>query len=310
MNSTESESDVHKHYSNKSDTGGLSLQDTAGLFLGEIWKKKTRSPSIFQMFTTQGTSSSQIFEEITAIRAALLWFSHHPQFMPIFHTISKYAAHHVLTSCLSSGACRNCQRCLHFLGWDVDRVGKMELCESILMSAYAEALHDPVYSLQMANKGISLVHQAIDDMAAMPEMADHYHTLLAKHLMSIKDQILGTEDGILKSLMPQHASKEAAANKNKNQDAGISTALLDNILKNGESIYKQKSGRQATSSSWLYVGLPEILAKIRAEGMQDEKKIADIINHVYHKWRHWGKEKSPMIKAQTALPKPDAATPI
>jgi hypothetical protein len=311
MSTTESESDFHKNgHEHISDTGDHRhlLQDTAGLFLGKMWKKKAWSPAIFQMFT-QGTSSSQVFEEITAIRAALLWFSHHPQFMPIFHTISKYATHHVLTSCLSSGACRNCQRCLHSLGWDIDRVGSMELCESILMSTYAEALHDPLYSLQMANKGISLVHQAIDDMAAMPEMADHYHTLLAKHLMSIKDQILSAEDGIMKLGSPQDA-KDAATNKKMNKNAGISTALLDSILKRGGSIYKQTMGQKAIPPSWLYVGLPEILARIRAEGMQDERKIADIINHVYHKWHQWGKEKSPIIKAQATLPKTDTTRPL
>jgi hypothetical protein len=293
-----------------SDNLPVKVNPSPGLFLGELshnaWKALSpvvggeRVGGIFRGLFTQRAPSSVLFEEMTAIRAALLWFSHHPQFAPIFHTISKYAAHHVLTSCLSTGACRNCQRCLHFLGWDVDRVGGMDICESILLSAYAEVVHDPIYSMQLANKGISLIHQAINDMAAMPDVADRYHRLLARHLLSIKDKIFRMEDGILKWVASSEHKDTSISrgtttttNTTNIKNTGISAAVLEEILKEGGDIYNQiAAGKKMNASSWLYVGLPEILARIKAEGLQDEEKISKIISDVYLKWLHWGRESS------------------
>jgi hypothetical protein len=204
-------------------------------------------------------------EEIAAIRHAFLWLSHNPQFTPLVNTASKYAAHRMLTSCFSQRTCRNCSRCLHFLGVDIDHVGITDICEATLMSAYAEAIHDPIYSMQLATKGIQLIRQAINDIAAMPEKAEQYHKRLAKYLFDTQDKIKLLEDSL----------------------TGKDTKMIDGILKEGSKIYNFASHG---AGSWLYVGLPEIMAKIKAEGIKDEARIAEIIQTVYNKWITWGRE--------------------
>lgn len=188
--------------------------------------------------------------DVSAIRAALYWLSHHPQLSPMFYTLGKYAANHTLTSCLSRGTCQNCNRCLHLLGMDIDHVGAVDLCESALISAYAEALHNPYYSLQMANKGIELIRQAIAHLASMPVVADQYHKELASYIKTIGDKL-----------------------------------NFENTLKKGHEIYDRPN-----ATEWLYVGLPEVLAKIKQSAVKEEREIEGIIENVYNKWRKWGEE--------------------
>ena len=246
--------------------------------LSHYWYALQGKP--MQLFT-RGNAAARInlFEEIAAIRAALLWFSQHPQFMPLFKTFSKYAVHHVLTSCFSEGTCRNCNRCFHFLGWNVgDGVGPAEICSSVLMSAYAEAIHDPVYSLQLATKGIDYISHAIEELAAMPQVADHYHKQLAAYLLKRND--LFTPSG--------------------HDGESVNVHALEQILTEGGRIYNSVTRDQSKSfASWLYVGIPEILAKIKAESIRDEKKMFDVIDQVYQKWLTWGKENS-QSSSQTA----------
>ncbi len=188
--------------------------------------------------------------DASAIRAALLWLSHHPQLSPLFYTLGKYAANHTLTSCLSKGTCQNCNKCLHFLGMDIDHVGTVDLCESALISAYAEALHNPYYSLQMANKGIELIRQTGANLASMPQFADVYHKKLANYIKTI------------------------GYNLN-----------FENALNKGHEIYDKTK-----ATEWLYVGLPEVLARIKQSAVKEEGEIEKIIENVYNKWRDWGEK--------------------
>ena len=185
-----------------------------------------------------------------AVKAALFWLSHHPQLSPLFYTLGKYAANHTLTSCFTKGTCQSCNKCLHLLGVDIDHVGVADLCESALMSAYAEALHNPYYSLQMATKGIELIRQAIAHLASMPEVADIYHKELANYIKNLEHNL----------------NFEATFDK-------------------GHEIYDTPK-----ATEWLYVGLPEVFAKIKQSAIKDEKEIEKIIKEVYNKWREWGQE--------------------
>lgn len=248
---------------------------------------QANSPQLFGR--SNATAQINLFEEIAAIRAALLWFSQHPQFTPLFKTFSKYAVHHVLTSCFSEGTCRNCNRCFHFLGWNVgDSVGPAEICSSVLMSAYAEAIHDPVYSLQLATKGIDYISHAIEELATMPQVADHYHKQLAAYLLSLSHHDLFTPSGSNRD----HNSKKVNAN------------ALEQILREGGKIYNSVThdDQSKSFSSWLYVGIPEVLAKIKAEGIRDQERMVTVINQVYQKWLQWGIEnKQSLSLASSSL---------
>jgi hypothetical protein len=203
------------------------------------------------------TTTNALQADAVLIRAALLWIYRHPELSPLFYTISKYAANHTMTSCFSEGLCKNCNRTLHFLGMDVDHVGTMDLCESAFMSVYAELIHHPLYSMELATKGLEIIREAISDLAAMPAAADAYHTELAKYIMTIN---------------------------------GTTTAqTVQKILKEGQHIYNK-------NTAWLYVGLPEVLAKIGVN--KDTRYISNVINQVYDKWRHWG------IYHNNNIPKP------
>lgn len=199
-----------------------------------------------------GAASAALQADFLAVRAALLWLSHHPQLTPLFYTMGKYAVNHTLTSYFSKGTWQKCNKCLHLLGMEIDHVGVTELCESALMSAYAEAMHNPYYSLQMASKGIAVIRQGIAHLADMPEVATAYHKELAKYIKSIE-----------KDLNFQH------------------------MFDKGHEIYTKPS-----ATEWLYVGLPEVFAKIKQRAIQDESEIERIISEVYSKWRNWGKENN------------------
>ena len=179
----------------------------------------------------------------------------------MFYTLGKYAANHTLTSCFSQGTCQNCNKVLHLLGMDIDHVGTTDLCKSALMSAYAEAIHHPYYSLRMATKGIEVIRQGIADLASMPEMAAQYH-------------------------------RELASFMNTQSSAAPHIINFQNILDRAGEIYKKGA------STWLYVGLPEVFAKVKQLAKQDEEQIAKIIGEVYDKWRVWGKENTLGPKAQ------------
>jgi hypothetical protein len=211
-----------------------------------------------------GTSSKALHADLMFVRAALLWITHHPQLTPLFYTLGKYAANHTLSSCFSMGTCKNCNRCMHFLGVDIDKVGVTDLCESALMSAYAEAIHHPLYSMEMASKGIKIIQQAVSDLASMPEIAATYHNELAQYLSSIVSQ----------PMLPI-------------------AEMVNNTLIKGQSIYKSAD----KTSAWLYVGLPEIFAKIKTNAVQDTEAIQKIINDVYNKWRDWGQKNAPLIRS-------------
>ena len=200
-------------------------------------------------------SNTAIQADMVLIQAALLWLTKHPQLTPLFFTLGKYAANHTLTSCFSKGTCQNCNRCLHFLGLDIDHIGVVDLCESAMMSAYAEAIHHPLYSMEMASKGIELIRHAISDLASMPEKATAYHEDLAKYLFSM--------GGGLPS--PQKMTE---------------------ILNKGQSIYNKDKSNKA--SAWLYVGLPEVFAKFKNEATKTKEVLQSIIDEVYNKWRLWG----------------------
>jgi hypothetical protein len=200
-------------------------------------------------------SNAAIQADKVLIQAALLWLSKHPQLTPLFFTIGKYAANHTLTSCFSKGTCQNCNRCLHFLGLDIDHVGVMDLCESAMMSAYAEAIHHPLYSMEMASKGIELIRHAISDLASMPEIATAYHKDLAEYLFPM-------------AWGPPSPPK------------------MTEILNKGQSIYDKDKSKKA--SAWLYVGLPEVFAKFKNETTKTKEVLQGIINEVYVKWRGWG----------------------
>lgn len=237
------------------------------------FKKQEESLGKMHAFSKSNAVRINLYEEITAIRAALLWFSQHPQFMPLFKTFSKFAVNHVLTSCLSNGGCHRCKQCLRLLGLNIgDGVGTVEICEALLMSAYTEAIHDPVYSLQMAQRGVDFISHAIENLAAMPERAEQYHSLLAKYLLTIRDDLLppgSTEDHDKRVVEP---------------------SLLQTIMAEGDKIYLKGTGQRF--SSWLYVGIPEILGKIQAQGIRDERALATVINDVYKKWQAWAHQHS------------------
>lgn len=205
----------------------------------------------------RGTAYNALQADLYVIQAALLWISNHPQLAPLFYTFGKYAANCTLTSCFSKGTCQNCNKCLHLLGLDIDRVGVTDLCESALMSAYSEAIHHPFYSMQMASKGINLIKQGISGLANMPEQATQHHKDLAKFIKSIEN---------LQLLSPNIS--------------------FQNIWNKGYEIYKE-----SRAIAWLYVGLPEVFAKVRQRVTQDEAQIEDIITEVYSKWRKWGQEQ-------------------
>jgi hypothetical protein len=192
------------------------------------------------------TTTNALQADAVLIRAALLWISRHPELSPLFYTISKYAANHTMTSCFSEGLCKNCNRTLHFLGMDVEHVGTMDLCESAFMSVYAELIHHPLYSMELATKGLEIFREAISDLAAMPAVADTYHSRLANYITNMN---------------------------------GTTAQRVQNILKEGQLIYSK-------NTAWLYVGLPEVLAKIGVR--KDTLYISNVINEVYDKWRHWG----------------------
>lgn len=221
------------------------------------------------MMDLVGTSTNALHADLVFIRAALLWITHHPQLSPLFYTLGKYAANHTLASCFSKGTCKNCSRCLHFLGFDIDNVGVIDLCESALMSAYAEAIHHPMYSMEMATKGIEIIRHAISDLAAMPEVATAYHNRLAQYLSS-------------------HYNPTSAGHDSLNSPTA---EMIKQTLVKGESIYQHSD----KSSAWLYVGLPEIFAKIKTQAAYETKAIEDIINEVYNKWRLWGQQNAPLI---------------
>ena len=156
-------------------------------------------------------------------------------------------------------------------------MGLVDICESTLMSAYAEAIHDPVYSMQLASKGIHLIRSAITDLSAMPEKAEQYHQLLAKYLVKAKDKIKLIEDTFEGGATPKSSTPQ----------------VIDGILKEGERIYNHNNTHGG--SSWLYVGLPEIIAKIKTEGVKGEAKIAEIVQSVYNKWLVWGKDNKHLL---------------
>jgi hypothetical protein len=179
---------------------------------------------------------------------------------PLFYTIGRYAANHTMTTCLSKGACEKCSRALHFLGMDVEHVGGMDLCESALMSAYTEAIHHPFYSMELATKGIELIKEAIKDLAAMPAMATTCHQELAK--------IIGLNEA--------HTVK-----------------TVNDILAKGKTIY-------AKNTAWLYVGLPEVLSRIKNISTKDENAVALIVHDVYEKWRVWGIQQQQNMQSNLA----------
>jgi hypothetical protein len=209
-----------------------------------------------------GTSTKALHADLVFIRAALLWITHHPQLTPLIYTLGKYAANHTLSSCFSKGTCKNCTRCLHFLGFDIDNVGVTDLCESALMSAYAEAIHHPFYSMELASKGIAIIQHAVSDLASMPEIATSYHNELARYLSSIVSSV--------NAPTPQ---------------------MMNETLMKGQTIYNTDK-----TSAWLYVGLPEVFAKIKSQAVHDTQAIQEIINEVYNKWRGWGQMNAPLIQ--------------
>jgi hypothetical protein len=190
--------------------------------------------------TTTALQADAIF-----IKAALLWISHHPELSPLFYTIGKYAAHHAMTSCFSEGVCKNCYRGFHLMGMDVDHVGPMDLCQSVLISAYAEAMRHPFDSLKLATKGVEVIQEGISTLASMPASTSLIHNSFAAYL------------------------------------GNNSVKTMQDVLENGQKFYK-------SNTAWLYVGLPEVLSKIKSSGTKDQNDILSIIHDVYEKWRIWG----------------------
>jgi hypothetical protein len=67
--------------------------------------------------------------------------------------------------------------------------------------------------------------------------------------------------------------------------------MVNNTLIKGQTIYKSAD----KTSAWLYVGLPEIFAKIKTNAAHDTEAIQKIISDVYNKWRDWGQKNAPLI---------------
>ena len=197
----------------------------------------------------------QLANETELVRTALFWLSLHPEITPLASVIGKYATSRAMKMCLGPTLCHQCEQCLEYLGVSMGPTGVGELCNTMGMLVYREALKDPVQSFHVAMQGIQYISHAVDSISHLPiQLEDRHSETLANTLW-----------------------------QNKNVSP---LQLLQQVLK----IHQVEGWDE-----WLHVALPEIMQKLKKGAFTTQKMLQDYIIQVYNEWRSWGQVNAPLM---------------
>ena len=201
-----------------------------------------------------------LVQDTESLRGFLYWMSHHSELNPLASVLFHFATTRVMHAWLGDATCQRCEHYLGLLGLDFHSPAVSEICKCAASVAYREALKNPLQTIQMAEKSVAIISQAMDRLAHMPEAAEAQHNQLA-------DAILETD-----------------TNKSKPSD----------LLQKGIKIYGKATGM----GEWLHLGLPEILSEIKQGSLATKQKLQEYIRDVYQKWRLFGVEHHERVKEE------------
>jgi hypothetical protein len=218
------------------------------------------------------TNTKQFYDMVTTMSQ----FYHNSELEPLKSIIAHYTAARTLNAVLGPSLAHECETCLQYMGVDMHQPDMPELCQCCFSVACHHAWTHPRETARLARHVLDYMHGAMHTLANLPTNFQSQHASFANFLWKAHQQ------------NPSPCPTES--------------------LKQGMTIYNQNS---KSWGDWLHVGLPGILHKLQTLPftIPNEQALKKLIEVEYDRWKDFGKQHLPLVKA-LATGSPAAAPAI